>query len=138
MAQAGQQSIGLAADFKDKIKEILNEVFDGFGMIIENGVAKFKTLFADKAQFKKVEMIDEKTGEIWCTWISDGEWQKTKGECATEATATTEATPTPTMSESPSSSPSESLLPTESPSPTPNESSPSPSELPSESPPPVQ
>jgi len=28
-----------------------------------------------------MEMVDSATGDIYCTWIQNGEWQKTKGAC---------------------------------------------------------
>ncbi len=53
---------------------------------VENQVVKVKELFAEKIFAKKVrveqlEMVDKSTGEIYCTWIENGEWQKTIGEC---------------------------------------------------------
>jgi len=36
---------------------------------------------AKKAKLDKIEMVDQATGEIYCTWIENGEWQKVKGEC---------------------------------------------------------
>jgi len=29
-----------------------------------------------------MEMIDQKTGETYCTWIANGEWKKAKGTCS--------------------------------------------------------
>jgi len=60
-------------------------------------------------------MVDKATGEIYCTWIENGEWQKAKGDCPTESpaaastptpTLTSEATPTPEMSATPEATPS--------------------------------
>ncbi|MSU60462.1 MAG: hypothetical protein EXS52_00915, partial [Candidatus Staskawiczbacteria bacterium] len=56
------------------------------GIVIEDGVTKVKGLVTDKAKIKtarieRLEMVDSKTGDIYCTWLADGEWQKAKGEC---------------------------------------------------------
>ncbi len=40
-----------------------------------------KTARIENARIEKLEMIDKATGEIYCTWIENGEWQKAKGEC---------------------------------------------------------
>jgi hypothetical protein len=53
---------------------------------LENQIIKVKGLIADKIFAKKIrveqlEMVDKATGEIYCTWIENGEWKKTKGGC---------------------------------------------------------
>ncbi|OGZ18540.1 MAG: hypothetical protein A2Z68_00835 [Candidatus Nealsonbacteria bacterium RBG_13_38_11] len=55
-------------------------------MFIENGIANIQEivtekLTAKKARLDKIEMVDQNTGEIYCTWVQDGEWIKEKGEC---------------------------------------------------------
>jgi len=47
---------------------------------------KVKELIADKIsantmRVKQIEMVDKATGEIYCTWIENGELMKKKGEC---------------------------------------------------------
>ena len=73
----------LLADFVQKVKDALASL----GLTIENGIAQVKELvtdklFAKKARIEKLEMVDKATGEIYCTWIENGEWQKVKGECS--------------------------------------------------------
>lgn len=51
------------------------------GLFLENGIAKAKQLFAKNIRTEILEMIDKSTGEIYCTWIENGEWVKVKGEC---------------------------------------------------------
>jgi len=53
---------------------------------IKDKVVEVKELIADKisaktARFEKIEMKDKATGGIYCTWIENGEWVKTEGEC---------------------------------------------------------
>ncbi len=50
--------------------------------IDENGNLKFKTIKADKIITKEFEMIDQATGDVYCTWIENGEWIKNPGECS--------------------------------------------------------
>ncbi len=64
----------------------LKSAFVSLGVYIEKGVATVEELVAQKATIKTakiegLEMVDKATGEVWCAWISNGEWQKTKGEC---------------------------------------------------------
>jgi len=73
---------GVEETFIQKIKQALASL----GLTIENGVAQIRELvtdklFAKKARIEKLEMVDKATGEIYCTWVENGEWQKVKGEC---------------------------------------------------------
>ena len=54
------------------------------GLTIENGIAFLKEITVDKftaktARLEKIEMVDKATGEIYCTWVENGEWIKEKG-----------------------------------------------------------
>jgi len=66
------------------------------GLIIENGIAKVKEIVAEKLTAEivvtkeikterittnEIQIVDKATGEIYCTWIENGEWVKVKGEC---------------------------------------------------------
>lgn len=61
------------------------------------GELKEKGLFVKEiARIEKIETVDQVTGEIYCTLIENGEWQKTKGECvevAPEPTPNSELEP---------------------------------------------
>jgi hypothetical protein len=72
----------LLDNFVEKVKQALASL----GLFIENGIARVKELITDKivtdvARVKQFEMIDKATGEIYCTWIENGQWVKVKGEC---------------------------------------------------------
>jgi len=98
--------------FLDQLQQI--------GITITNEYIKVKEfvaekIFTDEITVKKIRMVDKATGEIYCTWIENGEWQKAKGDCPTESpaaastptpTLTSEATPTPEMSATPEATPS--------------------------------
>ena len=80
---------------KDKVANILNSL----GISIKDGVTKIATLAVEKsttnvARINKMEMVDSSTGEIYCAWIKDGEWVKTKGECGSLAVVNAEVQPT--------------------------------------------
>ncbi|MBI2356263.1 MAG: hypothetical protein HYV13_03620, partial [Candidatus Doudnabacteria bacterium] len=49
--------------------------------IDENGNIVAVSITAEKARLNKLEMVDQGTGEIYCTWIEFGEWLKVAGEC---------------------------------------------------------
>jgi len=51
------------------------------GVVVEDGVAQVQKLIAREIRVERIEMVDQKTGDLYCTWIEEGEWQKTKGEC---------------------------------------------------------
>jgi hypothetical protein len=80
--EGSQVEDGLLGEFVQRIKNALASL----GLSIENGIASLKeivteTLTAKKARLDKIEMVDQTTGDIYCTWVENGEWQKTKGEC---------------------------------------------------------
>ncbi|MHA1639125.1 MAG: PKD domain-containing protein, partial [Candidatus Heimdallarchaeota archaeon] len=53
------------------------------GLVIsEDGSLEVKEIKAKKVVTEEIEMRDKVTGEIYCTWIENGEWKKIKGECS--------------------------------------------------------
>lgn len=67
----------------------VSQLLSTMGITIQNGITYIKNLSADKLTARTarvsegIEMTDKATGEIYCTWILNGEWQKQKGDCAT-------------------------------------------------------
>jgi len=56
------------------------------GINIIAGVANFTEIVTNKmtattAKINGLEMVDKTTGQIYCTYIDNGEWQKVLGEC---------------------------------------------------------
>ncbi|HXK32310.1 MAG TPA: sialidase family protein [Candidatus Paceibacterota bacterium] len=89
---SSNQESGFLSEFVQKVKEALASL----GLFIENGIANIheivtEKLTAKKARLDKIEMVDQNTGEIYCTWIENGEWIKEKGEC--DDTVSQESTP---------------------------------------------
>ncbi len=63
-----------------------NQSFANVGYSIRNVISNeasqlAENITAKKARLDKIEMVDQATGEIYCTWIENGEWVKIKGEC---------------------------------------------------------
>jgi len=103
-------STSILGDFVGSVKNALASL----GMAIENGVAHLKELIVDtftanKANIKEVDteqiqMKDKATGDIYCTWIENGEWKKVKSSCADltpsdssgSSTGSSTTSPTPT------------------------------------------
>src|SRR3989344_64230 len=109
--------------FADKIKSVLASL----GITIQGGIINVKDLVAERfnvktARVERLELIDRATGDIYCTWIENGEWHKERGQCDDD-----------TQSQNSGSQTSGSGGSLESGITTPEPSSPSGSETPSES-----
>ena len=50
-------------------------------MILKQEQLIAQKITARTARIEKIEMVDSETGDIYCTWVQNGEWQKIKGEC---------------------------------------------------------
>jgi hypothetical protein len=66
----------------DKITNVLASL----GISIKDGITHINQLAVQKsttdvARIKMIEMVDSETGDVYCTWIKNGEWQKVKGSC---------------------------------------------------------
>ena len=77
----------------------LQQSLASLGLILDNGVAKVRELVADRlvandaeiknqlktktAVIQKLQMVDQRTGDMYCTWIENGEWKKVRGNCDT-------------------------------------------------------
>jgi hypothetical protein len=56
------------------------------GLVVsDTGVLEVKEIEADLGRFKKIEMEDEDTGEIYCVRLSNGDFIKEKGLCNQQA-----------------------------------------------------
>ncbi|MFA6375770.1 MAG: tail fiber domain-containing protein, partial [Candidatus Paceibacterota bacterium] len=73
------------------IVKIVKDTLASLGMIVENGAASVREMFAERmvaknatidlVTSKKIQLIDEVTGEVYCTKIVDGKWSIIKGLC---------------------------------------------------------
>jgi hypothetical protein len=70
----------------------IKNALEKLGLFIENGTANVKKLIAQVAQIDKLEMKDQITGEIYCTWLENGEWVKVKSSCEDLASGQTPMT----------------------------------------------
>ncbi len=79
-SQSSQSTLG--DSLLDKVKNVLSVI----GITIKNGITNITNLTVENFQAKtakieKLELVDSATGDIYCTWIENGEWKKEKGEC---------------------------------------------------------
>jgi phosphohistidine swiveling domain-containing protein len=80
----------------DQFTLAIKKSLEKLGLFIENGIAKMKEIVAEKLTAEivvtkeiktervttnEIQIVDKATGEIYCTWIENGEWKKVKGEC---------------------------------------------------------
>lgn len=78
---SGVESIGFISGVKNALT--------GLGIAIKDGLVHIANLttnsfFAKTARVEKLEMVDKSTGDIYCTWVENGEWYKEKGACDTQ------------------------------------------------------
>ncbi|MDO8470858.1 MAG: hypothetical protein Q7S63_02665, partial [bacterium] len=54
------------------------------GLVVNsNGVLEVDTVKVRKVATSFIELTDQQTGVLYCTWIQNGEWVKVQGECDT-------------------------------------------------------
>ncbi|MBI4991865.1 MAG: hypothetical protein HZB99_01490, partial [Candidatus Harrisonbacteria bacterium] len=103
VSSSGGSTSNLLSLIIDTVKNWLNSM----QVTIENGLVKMKDLVVETLTGKKIktdvlEIVDSATKETYCVRITNGEWDKTKGECAVGTTdngqLTTDAE-TPTIEE---------------------------------------
>ncbi len=76
------------------LDKVTNALFS-LGISIKDGITSIKDLAVEKfsakvARIDKLEMVDKATGDIYCTWVENGDWQKVKGGCGSLAAAETQ------------------------------------------------
>jgi len=101
LAQDGAVGSGAVAGVStttllDKVTNVLTSL----GISIKDGITTIASLSAPKittdiVTIKQMQMVDSDTGDIYCTWIKNGEWVKVKGECGSLAVADVVAQPSP-------------------------------------------
>lgn len=82
------------------LSEKITNVLTSLGISIKDGMTSIANLAVEKsttdvARIKKMEMVDSDTGDIYCTWVKDGEWVKIKGDCGSLDAANVSAQPSP-------------------------------------------
>ena len=78
----------------NSIVKKFNEAMD---IVFEKGLLKVAQIVADKITAKLIrtssfEIEDSVTGELYCVKITNGEWEKKKGECGTQNEINTQST----------------------------------------------
>ncbi len=75
------------AGASNSLMDAARDVLSMAGITFQNGVAKIQNLTVNRltagvANIQRgIEIKDRATGELYCTWIEGGEWQKQKGAC---------------------------------------------------------
>jgi chemotaxis protein histidine kinase CheA len=80
------------ASASNSITSLLANLLSNTGITIQNGLTTIKnlavtTFSAKTARIDHIEMVDSATGDIYCTWIENGEWKRVKGDCSSVGTA---------------------------------------------------
>ncbi|MBZ9577418.1 hypothetical protein KJA13_00045, partial [Patescibacteria group bacterium] len=80
----GEPEVTISESFIQKVKQALASL----GLFIQDGIAQVKEIITEKlfvrtARIEKMEMVDQRTGDIYCTWIENGEMKRVRGECST-------------------------------------------------------
>ncbi|MFC1630108.1 beta strand repeat-containing protein [Patescibacteria group bacterium] len=91
--QISADSDGIIDSLFDGVSDIAGFFKGGLeslGLFVENGIAQVTELFAEKittqiAKVDRLEMVDQATGQIYCTWIENGDWKKVSGECSSSS-----------------------------------------------------
>jgi len=105
LSQAGTLGTGSVEGVQtETLLDKVTNVLLSLGISVKDGVANITTLAtqkfsADTATVKGLEMVDKATGDIYCTWIENGEWKKAKGNCG-DIVAESSITATSQISES--------------------------------------
>ena len=139
--QSGEIISYVSADNTGFVDQIKDSLLKFTGSIQTAGEWAFEKIFVRTARVERLEVVDKATGEIWCTWIENGEWVKIRGECdqvdfnnqninpepAEPPPTPIEPVPEPIPADNPAtSSPEESVADNPNPEPVPTETQPLP------------
>jgi|GEM_PF-6703516 len=90
-------------DEEGRLMTIVKTAIESFtGTVKTAGNWIFDKITVKTLRTEKIELVDQQTGEIYCTWIENGEWIKVSGDCenphppAGGPTPVPEPTPEPT------------------------------------------
>ncbi len=77
-------------------KEQLRGGLASLGLVVNpNGTLTVDTLRARKIALELLELKDKATGNIYCTWIENGEWRKIQSDCDSFQLDTLSSSPAP-------------------------------------------
>ena len=82
-------TVDSAEESENSLLAKVRNILESLGLAIYDGVANLRrvvveTFSAKTARVEQLEMVDKATGEIYCTWIENGVWEKTEGACDAE------------------------------------------------------
>jgi hypothetical protein len=67
-----------ATSFVERLRQTLATLS---GRVVEAGWWAFDRITVRTARIERIEMVDQATGRIFCTWIENGEWKKIDSRC---------------------------------------------------------
>jgi len=93
-------TVGLAEESENSLLAKVRNILESLGLTIYDGVASLRrvvveTFSAKTARVEQLEMVDKATGEVYCTWIENGVWEKTEGACGGEPAQNTGSSESP-------------------------------------------
>ncbi len=77
----GAGSMATSSSFVASVQSALSSITEWVGQKITATVGSFKKVQVENG----LEIKDQKTGDVYCVEIQEGDWVKTKGECDTAA-----------------------------------------------------
>ncbi|MBU2545448.1 tail fiber domain-containing protein, partial [Patescibacteria group bacterium] len=86
IAQLQFDDIEMDTNLLSTLTKKIKATLEWLGMRLEDGVAYVREIVTDKltaetVRIKRMEIVDSVTGEIYCTWIENGDWKKELGDC---------------------------------------------------------
>jgi len=99
LSKSGTWGAGSITDVKtETLLDRVTNVLTSLGISIKDGVTQITQLAverfsANNARVQTLEMVDKATGEVYCTWLENGEMVKAKGECGSIEVASADAQP---------------------------------------------
>ena len=97
LAQAGNLASSVTSTAETMLDKVTN-VLTSLGISIKDGVTQITQLAVERfsaknARVETLEMVDKATGEVYCTWMENGEMLKAKGECGSIEVASSNPQP---------------------------------------------
>ena len=93
-------TVDSAEESENSLLAKVRNILESLGLAIYDGAASLRrvvveTFSAKTARVEQLEMVDKATGEVYCTWIENGVWEKTEGACGDEPAQNTGSSESP-------------------------------------------
>jgi F0F1-type ATP synthase membrane subunit b/b' len=87
LSRSGTWGTGSITDVKtETLLDRVTNVLTSLGISVKDGITSITQLAVERfsaknARVQTLEMVDKATGEVYCSWIENGEMVKARGEC---------------------------------------------------------